>query len=348
MKIESSLFGTVNKEDVLLFNLENDHNIQISLSNYGGIITSILTPDKNKKNKNIVLGFDDLEDYLSAEYLGSYPYFGALIGRFGNRIAKGQFEIDGTDYNVPVNNGPNHLHGGLIGFDKVVWKAKPFQTEEKVGVELSYLSVDGEEGFPGNLKVKVVYSLNNKNEFSIIYSAETDKATPVNLTQHTYFNLGNESTIENHLLQLNSTEITEKNENDIPTGKLIKVQKTPFDFRDKKRIGQDINQIEMGYDHNYCLNNEKGNLIKVGELSESSSGRRLEVFTTQVGMQLYTGAWNPKLEVKGMQRFGSYSGVALETQHYPDSVNHKNFPDTILRPNEKYSQQTIYKFSIED
>jgi aldose 1-epimerase len=343
-----SPFGKVNNKDVQLFELTNDHNIQINITNYGGIITSIQTPDRHHKSKNIVLGFDNLKDYLSKQYLDAYPYFGALIGRVGNRINKGQFIVDGKTYSVAINNGPNHLHGGLIGFDKVVWEAEPFQTKESVGVELSYLSADGEEGYPGNLMVKVLYLLNNNNELSIEYYAVTDKATPINLTQHTYFNLGAEATIENHFLQMDSGELTEKDAQDIPTGKLMSVQDTPFDFRNKKKIGQDFGQIEMGYDHNYSLNNDIGNLIKAGELTENISGRKLEVFTTEVGMQLYTGEHNPTLEINGKKKFGPYSGIALETQHYPNSVNQENFPNTVLRPNEEYSQKTIYKFSTED
>ena len=347
MNLITSPFGKVNNKDVQLFTLVNDNNIQVNLTNYGGIITSIQTPDKHNNSKNIVLGFDDLKSYLSEQYLGSYPYFGAIIGRFGNRIKEGKFEMAGKEFKVPVNNGPNHLHGGLEGFDKKIWKANTFEKKDVVGVELSYLSPDGEEGFPGNLNVKVVYSLNNNNEFSIEYRAETDKATPVNLTQHTYFNLGDETTIQNHFLQMDSAEITEMNHVNIPTGKLLSVENSPFDFRNRKQIGQDFDQLEMGYDNNYCLNNDKGKLLKAAELFETSSGRKLEVYTTEVGMQLYTGAHNPMLEINGDNKFGPYSGVALETQHYPDSVNHKIFPSTILRPNNKYLQKTIYKFSVE-
>ena len=346
MKIEISNFGVVNGCKVQLFKLSNNNGVVIKLTNYGGIVASIETPDKNKKSKNIVLGFDDLESYLSSNYLKNYPYFGCLIGRVGNRIANSQFELNGKKYSVSKNKGEDHLHGGFVGFDRVIWKAKPFQNKESVGVELQYLSVEGEEGYPGNLYVKVIYSLTNKNEFVIEYFAETDIETPVNLTQHTYFNLGNESTIDNHLLQLSSNEYNELDAEMIPTGQLLPVNNSPYDFRDQKRIGNGFGLLEKGYDVNYSLNNAKGSFIKAGELYDQDSGRLLEVFTTEVGIQLYTGAYIPEIEINGVKKFGSFSGVALETQHFPDSVNHKHFPNTILKPNDNYYQKTIYKFSI--
>ncbi|MCK5815453.1 MAG: galactose mutarotase [Flavobacteriaceae bacterium] len=344
MKIETSHFGKVNDTNVNLFTLSNKE-VVVKFTNYGGIITSIETLDYNGCVKNIVLGFDTLEEYLSEEYLNSYPYFGAIIGRVGNRIANSQFELDGKVIKVSPNRGTFQLHGGFVGFDKVVWEAKTFETNDRIGVELSYLSVDGEEGYPGNLQVKVVYSLNVENEFLIEYFAETDKATPVNLTQHSYFNLGEEQTIGNHDLIINSSEYNELNEDYIPTGKIVSVNQTPYDFRIKKKIGVGLEQLEMGYDKNYILNNLEGNFIKVGELSEEVSGRKMEFFTTEIGMQLYSGAYNPVIKVDGKDKFGPYSGVALETQHFPDSVNHKHFPNTILRTGEKYVQKTMFKFS---
>lgn len=344
MKIEVGPFGEVN--GVALFTLKNENNITIKFTNYGGVITAIETPDKNKTAKNITLGFETLETYLSDAYLNSYPYFGALIGRVGNRVGNSQFVLDGTLYKVSSNMNTDQLHGGFIGFDKVVWKAKPFQSAESVGVELSYVSVDGEEGYPGNLEVKVVYSLNKNNEFLIEYFANTDKATPVNLTQHVYFNLGNERSIENHDLIVNSKEYHELSEALIPTGKVISVEQTPYDFRSKKRIGAGIELLGEGFDRNFCLNNSEGNFIKVAELSENASARKVEVYTTEIGMQLYTGNHNPILEIDGVEKFGHFSGVALETQHFPDAVNNKHFPSTILRPGENYYQKTMYKFSL--
>jgi aldose 1-epimerase len=268
--------------------------------------------------------------------LESYPYFGALIGRFGNRIAKGKFSLDNTDYELDINHPPNHLHGGFKGFDKTIWNAKIIDTGDTVGVSLTYLSMDGEGGYPGNLNVKVIYSLTENNEFIIEYFAETDKATPINLTQHSYFNLSGEKTILNHQLQLNSEEINAVDSERIPTGELNSVKNTPFDFRKMKSINKDFHLLENGYDNNYSLNNKEGNFIKAGELYEESTGRLMEVFTTEVGIQLYTGKFIPALTIDNQERFGSFSGVALETQHYPDSPNHPNFPNTILRPGEKY------------
>lgn len=345
MKIEVAHFGEVNGVAVKLFTLKNENNITVKFTNYGGVITSIETPDKNKTTKNITLGFETLETYLSDAYLNSYPYFGALIGRVGNRVGNSEFMLDGELCKVSANMNKDQLHGGFIGFDRVVWKVKSFQNAESIGVELSYLSVDGEEGYPGNLEVKVIYSLNNDNEFLIEYLANTDKSTPVNLTQHAYFNLGNERSIENHDLIVNSDEYHELSKELIPTGKVISVENTPYDFRNKKRIGAGIEMLGEGFDRNFCLNNSEGNFIKVAELSEKDSARKVEVYTTEIGMQLYTGNHNPIIEIDEVEKFGPFSGVALETQHFPDSVNNKHFPSTILRPGANYYQKTMYKFS---
>lgn len=346
MNVIAEKFGLINEKEVELFTLKNTNDIEIKITNYGGIITSIKVPDKNGVFKNIVLGFDDLESYVSPEYLGSYPCFGCLVGRFGNRIAKGKFVLDGEMYSLAINNGENHLHGGLIGYDKVVWEANSFQANDTVGVDLSYLSIDGEEGYPGNLKVKVRYSLNDENEFKVEYFGETDKATPINLTQHSYFNLGDEKTIRDHYLQLNCKEFNEVDAGLIPTGKLLSVENTFLDFRNKRKIGEYFTELEEGYDNNFSLDNEEGSYIKVGDLSDKISGRLMEVFTTEVGAQLYTGVHIPELTVDGEKKFGSFSGVALETQHFPDSVNHEHFPSVILRPGDEYYQKTVFKFSV--
>nr|AOE10958.1 aldose 1-epimerase [uncultured bacterium] len=347
MHIKSEVFGLVNDVEVDLFTLSNENRVTVKLTNYGGVITSVETPDRAGNVKNITLGFDSLEEYLAPDYLNSYPYFGALIGRVGNRVSNGEITVEGTTYNLPKNAGVDHLHGGNIGFDRKIWEASTFQKEKVVGVELNYLSKDGEEGYPGNLSVKIVYSLTDKNEFFVKYYAETDKATPVNMTQHAYFNLGDETTVLNHQLQVNSSEITETSEAHIPTGKMLQVVDTPWDFRTKKKIGRDFHLIERGYDNNYSLNNLNGAFVKAAELSEDTSGRILEVFTTQVGMQVYTGYYNPELEVDGETKFGPYSGIALETQHYPDAVNQKHFPITIVRPGERFEQKTLFKFSVQ-
>ena len=348
MKIHSDSFGKIpSGKEATLFTLKNDNDITVSITNYGAIITSIKMPDKNGKMENIVCGFERLEQYLSDEYLGSYPYFGAIIGRVGNRIANGHLEIEGKTYKMAINNGPNHLHGGLTGFDKKLWKAEVIKKSDLVGVKLTYVSPDGEENYPGKLTANCIYTLNNKNELGIEYFAETDKTTVVNLTNHTYFNLtGGKENILNHELKLTATKMTEMTEQ-IPTGKIISVKGTPFDFSDFKTFQCDMDGLPTGYDDNYVLDNESGDLKYTGCLRESKSGRQIEIYTTQPGMQLYTGYWNPELTIDGKKKFGSYSGVALETQHYPDSVHHDNFPTTILKPNERYNQKTVYKFDTE-
>ena len=345
MNIVVEDFGKVGNETVQLFTLENDNGVTIKLTNYGGIITSIITPDKNDKAKNVVLGFDKLETYLSEQYLNSYPYFGCIIGRVGNRISNSQFKLNEKLYKLSANHGENQLHGGLEGFDKKIWQARNFENEDEIGVDLSYLSVDGEEGFPGDLSVLVRYTLNNENELGMEYFAETDKATPVNLTQHTYFNLGEETTIHNHKLQVLCEKYTELNADSIPTGNLNSVEQSVYDLRQLKRIGNGFSELEMGYDINYCFDNANGSLKKIAELVDEVSGRKIEVSTTQIGMQVYTGAYNPEIEIDGEKKFGKFSGVALETQGFPDAVNQPKFPSIILNPVKKYHQKTIYRFS---
>ncbi|MFV0376271.1 MAG: aldose epimerase family protein [Mangrovibacterium sp.] len=345
MKITSKTFGkTNNGQEVSLFTLENDKNIRVNITNYGAIITSICTPDKNGQTTNIVCGFDKLEDYLSDAYLGSYPYFGCIIGRFGNRIAKGKYAVEGVEYSGVINNGANHLHGGAIGFDRRVWTAVSFEVAGKVGVKMSYLSPDGEEGYPGNLKVSCTYTLDNDNKLELSYEAETDKATIVNLTNHSYFNLnGGKENILNHELLLTAKNYTESVEM-IPTGNIVPVASTVFDFTTKKKLGRDIAGLADGYDLNFVLDSQAGKLVYAGCLSEPESGRAVNVFTTQPGIQLYTGYWIPELTINGAKKFGSYSGVALETQHYPDSPNKPNFPTTELKPGEILTEKTIYQF----
>jgi aldose 1-epimerase len=348
MQIETTPFGKLkNGSEVKLFTITNDNKVSVKITNYGAIITSIEMPDKNGKIENIVCGFEKLETYLSDEYLGSYPYFGAIIGRFGNRIAKGHLEIEGKKYEMAINNGPNHLHGGKIGFDRRLFDFETFQNEKQMGIKLTYLSPDLEENYPGNLKVTCIYTLNNNNELNIEYLADTDKTTVVNLTNHTYFNLtGGKEDILNHELELTATKMTELVEQ-IPTGKIISVAGTPFDFTTSRKLNHRISEVPMGYDDNFVLDNESGELKYIGYLKEANSGRKVEILTTQPGMQVYTGYWNPELIIDGVKKFGSFSGVALETQHYPDSVNQPGFPTTILKPGEKYNETTIYRLITE-
>jgi aldose 1-epimerase len=345
MKITKSLFGkTKEGTEVELFTLENDNQITIKITNYGAIITSIVTPDKNGELANIACGFENLETYLSAEYLGSYPYFGCICGRCCNRIADGKFTLDGKNYSLAVNNGPNHLHGGIVGYDKRLWTAELIEESEKVGVKLSYLSLDMEEGYPGNVAITCTYTLNNMNELAIEYGAETDQTTVINLTNHTYFNLtGGKDQILNHELQISAKTYTDS-VGSIPTGEIVSVSGTPFDFLTKKKLGKDIDGLADGYDLNFVLDNTEGKLVFAGRLSEETSGRNIEVFTTQPGIQLYTGYWIPELTIHGQKKFGRYSGVALETQHYPDSINKPNFPTVVLKPSETFKEKTIYKF----
>jgi aldose 1-epimerase len=345
MKLETIHFGKLSDGgDVALFTITNHNNVSVKITNYGAIITSIEMPDKNGNAENIVCGFEKLETYLSEEYLGNYPYFGAIIGRFGNRIAAGHLVIDGKNYQMAINNGPNHLHGGKTGFDRRLFDAETFQDENQAGIKLTYLSPDMEENYPGNLKVTCIYSLNNLNELGIEYFAETDKTTVVNLTNHTYFNLtGGKQNILNHELELTATKMTEMVEQ-IPTGKIIPVTGTPFDFTTSQKLNHRFTEVPMGYDDNFELDNETGELKLVGCLKESSTGRKVEVLTTQPGIQVYTGYWNPELLIDGEKKFGSFSGIALETQHYPDSVNQPEFPTTTLRPGEIYNEKTIYRF----
>ena len=349
MQITGKFFGELpNGSKVDLFILKNDNDITVKISNYGAIISSIETPDKKGNPANIVCGFDKLEDYLSEEYLKSYQYFGCIIGRYGNRIANGGYKIGGKKYTGAINNGRNHLHGGLEGFDKKLWNAEACENEKEVGVKLTYKSVDGEEGYPGNLKVTCIYSLNNENELSIKYEAKTDKKTIINLTNHSYFNLtGGKEKILDHELLLKANNITESVDL-IPTGRIVSVEGTAFDFTRSKKLGQDIESLPNGYDQNYVLDNDNGRFVFVGRLKENSTGRELEVYSTQPGIQLYTGYWIPELTISGEKKFGRYSGVALETQHYPDSPNHPEFPNTELKPGHKYKEETVYKFGISE
>ncbi len=348
MKIAITSFGHLpDGSDVKLFTLTNDNKLAVKITNYGALIISVEMPDKNGNNENIVCGFDKLETYISDEYLVSYPYFGAIIGRFGNRIAKGHLEIDGKLYKMAINNGLNHLHGGKIGFDRRLFNSEAFENEKEVGVKLNYLSPNMEENYPGNLKVTCIYTFNNKNELGIEYHAETDKTTVINLTNHTYFNLtGGKENILNHELELRATKMT-KMVDQIPTGKIIQVAGTPFDFNISKKINHQMAEVPMGYDDNFVLDDESGELKYIGTLKETNSGRKVEVSTTQPGVQVYTGYWIPELIIDGKKKFGSFSGIALETQHFPDSVNQPDFPTTVLKPGEKYKETTIYKFITE-
>ena len=343
MKIESEVFGSVDGQEVMLFMLENKNGMKVDITNYGGIVTSIVVPDKNGDFENITLGFDDLQSYLDG-----HPYFGAIVGRYGNRIALGEFEIDGQKYTLAKNNGENHLHGGIVGFDKKVWDVESFETGNEVGLKLHYLSPDMEEGFPGNLDVNVTYTLTNDNELRIGYKATIDKACPINLTYHGYFNLtGGERDVLSHEIMMNADKYVVVNESLIPTGELRDCENTPMDFSEFEAIGTRIDQTDGGYDHSYVLNKEGSELSLVAKVVEPESGRLMEVWTTEPGVQLYTGNFlDGTLTGKDGVVYNKQYGYCLETQHFPDSPNQPDFPNTILRPGEEYTQTTIYKFSV--
>lgn len=343
MDIKVTEFGKLPDGTVISsYHLSNDKGITVRIINYGGIITHLFTPDKNGKPGDIVLGFDKLEDYL-----GGHPYFGAIIGRYANRIGNAEFTLNGKKYKLAKNNGPNHLHGGLIGFDKKVWLAVKSITNEFVALKLAIESPDMEESYPGNLMVEVEYVLNNQNELVINYTAQTDKETFINMTNHSYFNLSAcEHNIYENILSIDADYLTEFNDNQIPTGKIIPVKNTPFDFRKPKAIGKDISKISLGYDHNFVLNGSAGHLRKISGVLDPATGRTLDVLTTQPGVQFYTANYTHGIKGKGGKVYNEHSAFCLETQHYPDSPNKPDFPSTLLKPGEKFMETTVYRFGV--
>jgi len=344
MSITKEAFGTMpDGKKVDLYTLTNANGLTAKITNYGGIITSLQTPDRNGKFADIVLGYDSL-----AEYIKETPYFGALIGRYGNRIAKGKFTLNGVEYTLAINNGPNHLHGGIKGFDKVAWNAKPIKTKDSVVLELTYLSKDGEEGYPGNLDCKVTYTLNNNNELRIYYQASTDKPTIINLTNHSYFNLAghNSGDILGQVLMLNADNYTPVDDTLIPTGEIAPVKDTPMDFTKPMPIGSRIAQVKGGYDHNYVLSSKSSLKVVSASVYEPKTGRVMEIFTTEPGIQFYTGNFlDGSLKGKGAV-YNKHAGFCLETQHFPDSPNKPNFPSVVLEPDKKYTHLTIHKFTV--
>jgi aldose 1-epimerase len=335
-----------------VYTLVNDHGIRARVLTYGGIIQTLETPDRAGKLGDVVLGFDDM-----AGYVKSSPYFGAIIGRYGNRIARGQFTLDGKTYTLAKNNGPNALHGGIKGFDKVVWEAQPFSNDTSTGLVLTHTSPDGDEGYPGTLKAKVTYTLTDHDELAIDYEATTDKATPVNLTNHTYWNLAGDGKgdILGHVLTLESSKIVPVDSTLIPTGKLMPVDGTPFDFRTPTAIGARIGaaneqlRFGKGYDHTWVLDGARQNgLAHAAHLTEPTTGRTLDIYTTEPGVQFYSGNFLDGTAVgKQGHVYKFRNGLALETHHYPDSPNQPSFPSTILRPGETYRTRTVYRFGTQ-
>jgi aldose 1-epimerase len=335
-------------ENVDLYTLRNSKGVEAKITNYGGILVSLKVPDRNGKFDDVVLGFNDLDSYLTK----NDPYMGALIGRYGNRIAKGRFTLDGVEYKLAVNNGENHLHGGIKGFDKVVWTGHEMKTPAGPAVVLTYLSKDGEEGYPGNLNVRVVYTLTNNNELKIDYSATTDKDTVTNLTHHSYFNLAGEGNgdILSHLVTINANRFVPTDAGSIPTGKLKSVAGTPFDFLKPMAIGARINQDDEqlkfgnGYDHTWVINGRGMRLAATAY--EATSGRVMQVWTTEPGVQFYTGNFlNGTLTGKSGKIYARRNGFCFETQHYPDSPNQPSFPTTTLKKGQTYKSTTVYRFS---
>lgn len=345
MGVTKRHFGTTDGQDVYLYTLTNDGGFELSITNYGGAVVSIKAPDRRGEFADVALGFETLE-----EYVRNPRYFGGLIGRHANRIGFGKFSLDGTQYQLTQNNGGNHLHGGARGFDKRVWKAREESSEQTVALHLEYLSVDGEEGYPGNVTANVTYTLLPDNEVEINYEATTDRDTIVNLTSHAYFNLAGAGDILGHQLTLHADAFTPVTKELIPTGEIRRVEKTPMDFRRAKAIGADLSEAG-GYDHNFVLRgydgaHYKGSLRPAAHLYEPQSGRVLEIFTTEPGIQFYSGNFlDGSLTGKGGVVYHKYAGLCLEPQHFPDAPNHPNFPSTVLRPGQTYKHVSQYRFS---
>lgn len=355
--IVKSPFGkTKEGEAVDLYTLTNKNGLIAKITNYGGIVTELHVPDKNGQLGDIVLGFDNLDAYLAGPPY--HPFFGALIGRYGNRIAKGKFTLDGKEYTLAANNDPNHLHGGNKGFDKVVWTAKPIENGKNgPALKLTYVSKDGEEGYPGTLTTVATYTLTNDDELRIDYEATTDKPTVVNLTNHSYFNLAGENagTIHDHEMQIFADRYTPVDATSIPTGELAPVKGTPFDFTTPHKIGERIEQTggePVGYDHNFVLNPEgdrtAGGLPLAVRVTEPTSGRVMEIYTDQPGVQFYSGNYlDATLKGKAGKPYEFRHGFCLETQHFPDSPNRPDFPTTELRPGKTFKSSTIHKFTTQ-
>lgn len=345
---EQAYGQTQDGQAVTEYTLTNARGSRVSIINFGGIITSLWVADKNGHFADVVLGFDSLEPYFE-----NGPYFGALIGRCGNRLAQGKFTLDGENYALAINNGPNHLHGGVQGFDKKVWQAKPFENEAGPGLILYLVSEDGDQGYPGTLTVTVTYQFTHNDELIVDYLATTDKATPVNLTQHTYFNLAGEGDILKHRLQVFADHFNAVNEVQIPLGDYTPVAGTPFDFREPRAIGERINEDDqqlkngLGYDHNYIINQKEYKALTLAaRVEEETSGRVLEVFTQEPGVQFYSGNFlDGSLSGKGKVH-AQRTGFCLEPQHHPDSPNQPQFPSVILRPGETYQTRTIFALSV--
>lgn len=341
--ISEKPFGQINGDTITQYTITNPQGMQVSIINYGGTVTNLLVPGRDHKLGDVVLGFDSLSGYLQK----ANPYFGCLVGRYGNRIAKGKFILDGQAYQLTLNDHGNTLHGGVQGLDKVIWQASKPAGDSSL--KLTYTSKDGDQGFPGNLVIEVVYTLSSDNALQIAYSATTDKATPVNLTNHCYFNLsaGKQNTILDHEVMLQAEKFTAVDSLLIPTGQLPDVKGTPMDFTTPKKIGAELAAVKGGYDHNWVLKRKGKDLEKIATAYDASSGRFMEVFTTEPGLQFYTGNFlDGTLKGKQQQKYQQHAGFCMETQHFPDAPNQPSFPNTIVKPGESYRSLTYYRFSV--
>lgn len=345
---KASFGSTPDGKRVDIYTLRNTKGVETRICNYGGIVVSLKVPDKNDELGDVVLGYDNLDGYIK-----NNPFFGCLVGRYGNRIAKGKFTLDGRTYPLATNNGPNHLHGGIKGFDKAVWDARSIASASGPALELRYASKDGEEGYPGNLSVTAVYTLTDDNGLRLDYTATTDKATIVNLTHHSYFNLAGSGDILNHEMMIEADKFTPVDATLIPTGELRPLKGTSLDFSTPTKIGARINsddeQIKLGngYDHNYVFNKPPGKLSLAARVYEPTTGRVMETLTTEPGVQFYTGNFlDGSITGKGGWVYQQRNAFCLEPQHFPDSPNHSNFPSTVLRPGQEYKNTIIYRFSV--
>lgn len=341
MKIPKKPFGRLaDGRQVDLFTLKNKHGLEIQITNYGGIITKILMPDKDGKVEDIVLGFDTLKAYLD-----NSPYFGCIVGRVAGRINNSRFELDGKVYLLTRNHGVHHLHGGVQGFNSKFWKVLQLENNS---LKLKYCSIDMEEGYPGNLEVEVIYRLTIENELHIEYTASTDKATPVNLTNHSYFNLSGKADVLDHQIQIEAEHYLETNSELIPTGRILPVKHTANDFRKEKSVGKDIKETNAGYDDTFVLDHADGKLRLAAKATDPETGRSMEVFTTQPGLVFYSANFLENCQGKNGQIHQKHSGFCFETQHFPDTPNRHEFPSVILRPGEKYQQHSMFRFLVED
>jgi len=348
MKIAKTPFGSVAGRPVDLYTLENDHGLTVKITNYGGIVTSLQAPDRNGVPADVVCGFNTLDGYFSEAYRNNSPYFGCLVGRYAARIKDGRFSFDGKTYQLALNNTPNHLHGGVKGFDKCIWDVAGTQQDSSaVALKLTLTSPDGDEGYPGNLNVTVEYRVTNDNELRIRYLASTDKATPLSLTNHTYFNLnGFQDKVLEHVVQLSADRYLVADDTGVPVGGEATVVGTVCDFNRPKRLGDCFKELPMGFEHFYVFSKPARALAKVAEITEPTSGRKLTVHTSEPGTLFYTGRYtSDDLQREDGTRYGQFRGLCLETSKYPNGVNLPGAPASILRPGEKYDETTIYQFA---